>query len=172
MRYQTLGDKAPFIDDFVRNSETTALVPGTPVIMEVDGTEDGLSVELPASGSATLSRLFPAGIVTDTINAGRVGNVRRYGFIDATYICRTRAATSDSFSTYAALAVGVVFSIHTVMNALSVQAETVATNAAVTLSQPNFVLAEAVASHIGLATATSLTLTYSTSQAKVFVRIL
>ena len=172
MKYQTLGDKAPFIDDFVRNSETSSLVAGTPVTMEVDATEDGLSVELPSSGSAALSRLFPAGIVVDAIAAGRIGNVRKYGFIDATYIVRTRAATSDSFSTVAALTVGQVLSIETVMDALDLQAETVATDAAVTLSEPRFVVGEAVASAVGVATATAYSLTYSTGQAKVFVRIL
>jgi len=172
MKFQTLGDKAPFIDDFVKNSESSTLVAGTPVTMNVDGTKDGLSVELPSSGSATLSRLFPAGIVADSITAGSIGTVRKYGFIDATYIVRTRAATSDSFSTVAALTIGQVLSIETVMDALDLQAETVATNTAVTLSEPRFVVGEAVASAVGVATATSLTLTYSTGQAKVFVRIL
>ena len=172
MRYQTLGDKAPFIDDFVRNSETTTLAAGTPVTFEVDGTEDGLSVELPASGSATLARLFPAGIVVDAIKAGRVGNVRKYGFVNASYVVRTRTASGESWSTYASLAQGVVFDVNTVNNALSLQAETVATNAAVTLSRPNFVLAASVASGVGVASATSDTRTASTGTAKVFVRIL
>lgn len=172
MRYQTLGDKPAFIDDFVRNSESSSLVAGTPVVYEVDGTEDGLSVEKPSSGSATLTRLFPAGIVVDTIGAGRIGNVRRYGFIDATYVVRTRAATTDSWSTYASQAIGAVFAINTVNDALSTQAETVATDAVVTLSEPRFVLAETVASGAGVASATSNALTVSTAQAKVFVRIL
>ncbi len=175
MRTQTMPSKPGFFEQGVRNSESSILVPGTPVIYEVDGTEDGLSVENSSSSSALKTRLFPAGIVVDTINAsGGIGNVRQWGFIDATYVVRTRAATSDSFSTFASLAQGALYSIGTLDDALIADLLSIA-SADVTITdmqQANFVLAETIASGVGVATATTLTLTVSTGQAKVFVRIL
>ena len=170
MKFQTLGDKPTFVDDFVRNDEaSTTLQDGTPVVYYMDGTEDGLAVVLPASSTAIKAHVFFAGVVTEDILVGRIGTVRKTGIHRTTRILRaTRAATSDSWSSSASLAAGHLLVIDTVNNVLS----TVAASVGATGYLPWAILAQSVASIAASASATSDATTAITQAAKVFLRVL
>ena len=170
MKFQTLGDKPTFVDDFVRNDEsTTTLQDGTPVVYTIDGTEDGLAVVLPATAGAIKTHALFAGVVVEDIIAGRIGTVRKTGIYRATRILRaTRAASSDSWSSSASLAAGHLLVVDTVNNVLS----TVAASVGATGYLPWAILAQSVASIAASASATSDSTTAITQAAKVFLRVL
>lgn len=182
MKFQSLGNKPTFIDDFVRNDEASAaLTVGKPVCFSFDGAEDGLGVVYPSTvNDAQLIHLYFAGIVTDlSVPVGNVGNARRYGVCLQTVITRaTRSATSGgaSWSSVTSLAKGQFLGFDTVNNNLLTIASTLAVPAtdssALSLTLPYLFLAETVASIAASATATTDSRTVLTVAAKVFVRVL
>ena len=131
MRFQTLGDKAEFTTTHVRNAETSTTIPiGTPVCLQLNGTEDGLAVILPASASQTQADCFFFGVVTDAngILAGHIGQVQQYGYCrNALVRMRTRAASTDNWGASAqSQATGVLLAVDTVYNCFVSTAASVA----------------------------------------------
>lgn len=179
MRTQTQGGKPNFIAFTVKNKEASASIPvGTPVLLNLSGTDDGLEVILPSSGDATkaLTRFF--GVVTGTIAAGQLGEVLIAGVArKANLVQATRAASSDSWATFDTLAADLQMSVDTVNNCFRTQASTttVASNTTVTQVSPKgtaVFLAQTVASFSGLASATSDTRLVITTAVKAIVRAL
>jgi len=128
MRFQTLGDKSEFIAVRVRNGEASATIPaGTPVVLSANGTEDGLAVVLPTSSTAAKIGAFAFGVATREMVAGRLGEVETNGVYNTAIIVHAvRAASTDSFASFASQAVGALLGIVTNANGFSVVAASTA----------------------------------------------
>jgi 3-deoxy-D-arabino-heptulosonate 7-phosphate (DAHP) synthase len=144
MSYQSLGDKAGFNSNHVRNAESSSSMPlGTPVCFQLNGTEDGLAVVLPASASASKCQSFFAGVVTDAsgIAAGKIGNVQQFGIVRNALIKRTtRAASTDNWAaSMQSIAAEAFLAIDTTDNCFVTTAGTVtiAASDAVTITYTN-----------------------------------
>lgn len=179
MRFQTLGDKPEFISVHVRNDAGASIPKGTPVVLSMDGTEDGLAVVLP-SGAADQAEAdrFCFGIVPDTLASNKIGEAIVFGVVrEAIVIRQTRTASTDTWAaSVASSAIGAQLGIETVNNALSALAAITATasisNAAT--SRQYAWLAQTLASFAtDASTASSIfSGTVFTVLAKVFVRML
>ncbi len=181
MRTQTLGDKRDFVSVHVRNAEaSTTIGRGRPVVLVMNGTEDGFAVVLPSSSSAAKYNAFKYGVALEDITAGQIGNVQLEGLCNYVIMSlQTRANTSggSSFSTAETVALGEMLAINTVNNFFSTVAATVAaaSSDAQTLTRANDVpgfIAQSLASAAGLATSTSETRTVITQAVKAMLRML
>lgn len=169
MRFQTLGDKREIVSLRCRASE--AISAGQPVCLEVDGTEDGLSVALPATAGADFAHALFFGVALETLAANQLGDVQVFGFCSSARIIRamTRSATSANWVSVATQAKNVALDILTASNAF----QTVVGTIAATGFLPFAVLAETLAGIASVASGTSdtdNTITYFTTSAKIFLR--
>lgn len=169
MRAYTIGDKAETISFRVKNGESSStIVKGTPVVLEVDGTDDGLSVVLPGSAAANANSLV-FGVAIASIAAGNYGEVQAFGFNRYSILRRqTRGASTDSWASGIAISVGVMLNIDTVNNCFSTSGGTLAASAFL----PFALAGESVASYASSASATSDTRTAITTSIKTFLRML
>ncbi len=170
----------------VSNRETTAIPVGTPVVFVMDGTDDGLAVQKPSSSLAAKAVTLPAGIAagqsSGSLSASAMGQVVQvYGICQAAVITTTltRSATSAVWASIAGSNLGDVLTIDTVGNAL----DFFSAGSAIKAIHP-FVLAQSIASRTTAASgsagtyvgasggASSDTIAYVTSLAKVFVRLM
>lgn len=102
----------------VKNAEAVTIPAGTPVVYAMNGTDDGLAVILPSSAGSTKMQTFVAGVTVKDILPGRLGEIQVYGFNRKSLIFRgTRAASTDSWPTFAAAANAITLGINTAMNA-------------------------------------------------------
>jgi hypothetical protein len=150
------------------SGESSATIPlGSPVILNTS--DLGASVVLPAnSGGATCATPLFAGVATKTTLPGNAVEIVAGGYCaQAKYTIRTRAASTDSYSTIAAQAFGMVLTIDTVNNAFAYSAAGAAAQAV-----PAIVLMQSAASLAGVASAASDASTVSTTLVKVWVRAL
>lgn len=109
-------DKPERIYIMVQNDESSAAISaGVPVAFAMDGTDDGVDVvKLPSSTAAKATSFF-AGITPKAIANGRRGLAQVFGPITALTVSRqTRAASSDSYASAAAIAIGDVLVLETV----------------------------------------------------------
>lgn len=174
IRLNQVGNKAGRISATVKNGESSSSIPrGTPVVLKMTdtaATDDGLSVCLPATAGSALSYAIKYGIITDTTAVNNQSEAVLFGVCNYALVTRmTRAASSDSWTSSAAIASGVALGIDTLNNALLVGASiagSIASNAAMA------VLLDSIASAAASATATSDTRTAITSAVRVFVRML
>ena len=170
MRFQKLTkDKPERVILQVKNAESSSAIPlGTPVVLNLNGTNDGLEVVLPASAAAQVnSAVF--GVSTEEIAAGKYGEVQCFGFCRQVVMRRlTRAASTDSWASTASQAVGVLFDVDTVNNAVSVGAASVGA----TDFLPWGILAESLPAIASSASATSDTRTAITTYVKAFLRMM
>ncbi len=181
MRSQTLGDKRDFLSIKVRNDESSATISrGYPVLLQCDGTEDGLAVVLPSSGSAGEAQQQRYGVAMDDILAGQIGEVMIWGLCNYVVLSlQTRANTSggSSFSTAETVALFNALVINTVNNFFSTAASvsTIASDAAYALSafsDPPGFIAQSLASAAGIATGTGETRSVITQAVKAFLRMM
>jgi hypothetical protein len=168
MRIQSLGPKPNFAELEVRNDETVSIPAGTPVAYVMDGTEDGLAVIKPSTSNLKSTSLLAGILIKDlTTTLPKLGKVQAYGVVDAIVRLATRAATSDSYTSLAAHAVGMLGVVDTVNDCILTLASTGSGT-----YLPAIVIAEAIASQAASATATTITDTVKTTKAKVFIRAL
>ena len=167
MRYQHSGNKPNFFTLRVKNDSGSSMPAGTLAVYTFDATDDGLAV-IRAQDLAVKTNVGPAGILVEAVADGAVGEAVAYGIAETIVNINTRAATSDSWTSQAALAVGAVLKADTVNDGLQRSAASLAASGFL----PAFVLAEVVASQAASATATSLTLTVKTTSVKAFVRLM
>lgn len=110
----------------VRNDAGASIPKGTPVVLSLDGTEDGLAVLLPSgAGSQALADTFYYGVAKETMAAGDLGNTQLFGVVREAILRRaTRggSATSDNWAGSTSIAKGVLLSIDTVNNCFSTAA--------------------------------------------------
>lgn len=172
MRTQTLGDKRDFAASRIRNDEASAtILRGQPVILSVDGTEDGLAVVLPSSGSAGRLLSFYYGVALDDVAAGQLGEVQRDGLCNYAILVRqTRSSSTVSWATEDTMATGILLEANTVNNYFSSGVTTIASAATFGMKQYYAWLAQSLASYAGSASATSDTRTALTTAVKAFLR--
>ena len=153
----------------VNGESSTAIAVGHPVALSGSDLAAGdLKVVLPATAGATGSSPLFAGIAASAANAAQPVEIVCGGYVNtAKFIIRTRAASTDSWSTVAAVAANVLCSIDTVNNGIASSAA-----GAASLAAPAIVLLESRASAAGVASSTSDSATVSTTTVKAFVRAL
>jgi hypothetical protein len=155
----------------VKNGDTVSIAKLTPVVFEMDATDDGFVVCRPSTKNALMAQGCIAGILCDDLAVGGLAACLVKGIMDnVPYLVHTRAGTSgtSSWITESAIAIGQPLCIDTVNNCLKTAAGS--TNHVAHL--PYIVAAEAIVSNDGSATSTANTLTYSTAGLKVFLRIM
>lgn len=149
------------------NGESSSTInAGSPVVLSAS--DNGSKVVLPATAGATVSTPLFAGIAVGTATPGNAVEIVAGGFCyKAKFVHRTRAASTDSYASVAAMAIGNVLTIDTVNNAVAYS-----TVGAASLACPAIVLMESIASIASAASTTSNSGTASTSMVKVWVRAL
>ena len=170
MRFKQVGNKGDAVAVVVKNAESSStIVRGTPLVLAIDGTNDGLAVVLPATAGAAKTGAFAYGIASNAIAAGAYGESIVFGYCAHAVLVRgTRAASTDSWTSSDSFASGAILMIDTVNNALI---STVASLAASSFG-PMIALAQSQVSFAASASATSDTRTANTVGVKVFVRML
>lgn len=153
----------------VRNAEASAgIAQGEPVCWVMNGTNDGNDVVLPNTGAAGKATSLFAGVCVDIdgIPNATYGKVQVYGLcLKSMLEQRTRAATTDSWSSVASIPAGNICGINTVNNNFV----TLAAGA-----QSGFLgfamMAESQASIVGSASSTSDSATGQEAKVKMFLR--
>ena len=97
---QSVGSKPSLIAVNVHNGDTVAIPQGTPVVLKMNGTNDGLDVVLPSTGgSDAQSYEFFYGVAARTMNVGDYAESFVFGIYNAAVLeIRTRAGTSGGSS--------------------------------------------------------------------------
>lgn len=170
MRITQVGNIKDHVAINVKNGEASATIPrGTPVVLAINGTDDGLGVVLPATAGAQKSGTLQMGVVLGSLAQGQLGESMVYGVVPYAIITRaTRAASSDSWSASASHSNYWVLAIDTLNNAFLPQASSLLTNT----FAPQAALLDSMAAIAASATATSDTRTAITTSARVFVRMM
>lgn len=174
MRFQTLGNKSAFISNTVKNaSSSVAIKKGQPLVLVLDGTDDGLTVVLPSGSSATLALAFPFGVAETDIPANEVGSAMQWGLCRYAMLVRqTRAASTDTWASEDTLAKGLALRMHTVANAFTTTPATLPSNTTITEQNIAAWLAQTLASYASSASSTADTRTAITVAVKAFLRML
>ena len=183
MRFKQVGNKPDLAAVVIRNAEASATIPlGAPVVLNMNGTNDGLDVVLPSTSGSLRSIIgLRYGIATKALSAGDYGEAIVFGFTVSLLLERqTRSTSTAVWATEAARSVGEYLTIDTVNNmfvtaASTIQAITISTGAAqaaVATIYPDAVLGQTLASYASSASATSDTRTAITSLVKAFVRMM
>ena len=176
MRFKLVGNKADVIGVVVRNADTVAILPGTPVCLNMNGTNDGLDVVLPSTGGATKAHagafgvtLSPTGPGVQGIPINGYGEAQIFGVNAAVNLTRqTRAASTVSWNSEASIASYAVMQIDTSANGFS----TAIASQAATQYLPFAVLLQSLASYASSTSATSDTRTAITAAVRAFLRII
>lgn len=170
MRIKSVGNKSDSVIVSIKSGEASASIPrGTPVVLSLSGTDDGLAVVLPATAGAQKSGTMMLGVSLQTLAASALGESIVYGIAPYAIITRaTRAASSDSWSASASHSNFWVLALDTLNNAFLPQASSLLTNTFV----PQAALVDSMAAIAASATATSDTRTVLTTSARVFVRMM
>lgn len=173
MRFQTLGPKSAFGTAQIKNAHGSSIPAGSPVVLKLNGTDDGLAVILPSGGSAAQNSAFFHGVATDIIADGALGEAVTYGYCRNVVLCRqTRAASTDTWASEASIATGVVLTIASAQNAFTQTVSTQASNVVITLNAVQLRVAESLASYASSASATSDTRLAITTNAKAVIRMM
>lgn len=170
MRIATITkDKPERVFVQVHNAEATlAIAQGSPACFVLNGTNDGVDVVNSVTATATIAHTGFAGVITQIggLLAGQYGMAQAYGICQGIkYLQRTRAASTDSWSTIITAGTGCALTIDTVNNAF---AGTVAGVVSAYLAA--FILAQAQTLSAGSATSTSNSSTAQTVLLKGFLR--
>lgn len=171
MRAKYAGNLADKIIVTIKNAEASASIPrGTPVIMVLNATDDGLAVVLPATAGAALSFNARLGVTTTTLTAGQTGESIAFGYVQYALVTRmTRAASTDSWTSSAAVASGIGLGIDTLNNAFLMGASRAGS---LVSAADNAWLVDSLAASVASASATSDSRTAITNGARCFVRML
>lgn len=106
--------------EWVQNNGAAAIAEGAPAIYEMDGTDDGLSAENASDSNAAGASGGLAGVALESIAVSAYGKVQTRGYVDKVVLVRaTRAATTDSYATLAAIAKWDQLIVNTVGNGFS-----------------------------------------------------
>lgn len=145
MRIKTAGNKRDGVFIVVVNSEATATLQlGQPVFYKLtgtaDATNDGVAAVNPSTALVASYQLC-AGVLTSQLAVGQFGESLVFGYSASTLVkLASRAATTDSWSSYAAVASGVLL-LPDFTNNVWISAANVAAQ-----SSPQNILLDAIAS--------------------------
>lgn len=150
------------------NKETAAIAAGTPVCFAMNGTRDGIDVQLPSSGSDAKNTGFAAGVAVTGLPASGSGLVQCYGFTSSLLLTRaTRATSTDSYASAAAIALGDWLNIESVGNGASRSGA-----GSVSIAAPILVAAQSLASNASAASTSSDSSVKVQSTVKAFIRMM
>ncbi|MDE1971312.1 MAG: hypothetical protein KGI50_07100 [Patescibacteria group bacterium] len=158
----------------VLNEDATfaATIPaGTPVVLALNGTDDGLAVVMPSTAGAAQTEALFYGVAQTALpyNTNVRGYALRNGLATNAIVCiATRAASSNSWTSSASMASWQCLSVDTINNCFT----TVSASAGASRYQAFAILAQSVASIAASATATTDTRTAITQACKVWVNLL
>lgn len=171
MRINQVGNLRDSVTVNIKNAEASASIPrGTPVVLVLNATDDGLAVVLPSTAGAALSFNARLGVATTGLIANAIGEAIAFGYVAYALITRmTRAASSDSWTSSASTASGIGLGIDTLNNAFLMGASRAGS---LVSAADNAWLVDSLASSAASATATSDTRTAITNGVRVFVRML
>ena len=170
MRFQTNGAKGQFLDVLVKSDESSVTIKaGAPVFYKPDSSNvKGLAV-VSSEGLTAVLQPFFAGIATQEIAPGKFGNARCYGLmLEARVAKMTRAASTDSWASYPAGAIGDILTPQTLAGVQALLAAAAAGSA--TNNMWNFILAEAFVSTTTLGSSYSSGNLAIVDTLRVFVR--
>jgi hypothetical protein len=166
------GDKPVRSRNRIRSDESTVtILKGSPVFFTMDGTRDGIDA-VSAEGLAAAKQGFFAGLSTIDIAPGKIRETIIFGTVEyARVVTATRAATTDVWASYAAIATGDILSVLTATGSVQALTRAGAGSAGVF---PMFAavgtIASATTQASSVGSATFSGSLYSTSTLKVFVR--
>lgn len=168
MKTQTAQNKAETVFIAVKNVHTSSVSRGVPVCFKMSGTDDGFEIIDANTGAAAKSTPLFAGILAQTLATNAKGLSQVYGFNLYTVVTRmTRAASTDSYASCPAIAIGDVMNVDTVANGMS-RSATLAASAFL----PFCMAAETIASSASSASTSSDSSTAKTTNVKTFIRAL
>ena len=148
----------------LNGESSSTITAGSPVVLSASDT--GSKVVLPATAGVTQSTSLFAGIAINSATPGNAVEVVGNGYVaKVKFVHRTRAASTDSFASVAAMAVGNLLTIDTVNNGVAYS-----TVGAASLAVNAIVLMETIASIASAASTTSNSALASTSMVKCWVR--
>lgn len=163
------GDKADKVYQNTYNADTVTIPRGTPVVLNLNGTNDGLNVVLPSTAGAAKTAAVLYGVATSAIPVNTYGDSLSAGYLSYALVNKlTRAASTSSWASAASIAAFAVLTVDTANNAFI----TAAATAIGTHYMPFAVLVDSIASIASSASATSDTRTVITAGLRAFVKIL
>lgn len=166
-----LGQRRPRrTTEHFQSSETSNTIPaGCPVCFTMSGMDDGGLVELPSSAdSIAVGTSLLAGVSVKAVAPGTQGEFVVNGYVKELRVIRgVRAASTDSYASSPAIAIGDIAYLETVANGVS-RAAAAASNS----GYHAFILAETAASSASAASTTSDTSTSRIDTLKAFVRLM
>ena len=174
MRTKQVGNKRDIMAVVIRNADTISLLPGQPVCLNMNGTNDGLDVVSPNTGGATKAHAFAYGVVISPatsagLGVNQYGESQVFGFNSGVQLTRqTRSASSVTWASEASIAAYDLLVIETVANGFSTSGGTQAATAYL----PFAILQQTLASYASSATATTDTRTAITASVKAFLRMI
>lgn len=172
MRFKQVGNKADILANVIRNADTVTIPIGSPVCLNLNGTNDGLDVVLPSTGGATKAHALAYGVAVTPaggLATNQFGEAQIFGFCNSVVLTRqTRSATTVSWNSEASIASYVLMVIDTSANGFSTSGGTQASTAYL----PFALLGQSLASYASSASATSDTRTAITTSVKAFLRMI
>lgn len=164
----------------IHNADTVAIPLGAPVVLAMNGTNDGLDVVLPSTSAAQKIQGLRYGVCTKTIQVGEFAEAIVFGFTNSLLLYRqTRADSTQVWASEAARSVGEYLTISSAINGFvtAVSTQKIVTNAttdtlALQIYNPDAVLGQTLASYSSSASSTADTRTAITALVKAFVRLM
>lgn len=155
-----------------KNSDTVPIVRGTPVILSLNGTDDGFAVVLPSTAGQAKSNAFVYGVGVSAIPLGLPVGVnddfQAYGYCPYALVSNgTRSATTASWNSQASWPEGAALSVDTVNNAFAI-----ATASDISAQWWAGFLVDTIASYASSASATSDTRTAIVAGYRCFIHML
>lgn len=169
MRMKTVGNKADLMAVVFHNAESSATIPlGTPLVLMMNGTNDGLDVVLPSTAGASKMHALAFGVSIGSVAPNMFGEALIFGTHNSVVLTRqTRSASTVSWNSEATIASWVLLNIESVGNGFQTGATLASTN-----FLPFAVLAQSLASYSSSASSTADTRTAITAAVKAFLRII
>jgi hypothetical protein len=175
MRFKNVAGAGGYGDHTLlsaKNEDTVPIVKGTPVVLVLNGTDDGFAVVLPSTAGAIKTGSFSFGISVTQLQGGTPVGVQddflAYGYCPFALLQNgTRSATTASWNSQASNAAGAALTIDTVNNCFAVYSASGAPG-----SVYDGYLVDTIASYASSASATSDTRTAITAGYRVFVHML
>lgn len=164
MRLKQIGNKEDAIYVVFRNTGGVTIARGDPVVLNLDGSSDGLNA---TKANTARAHSLMYGVSVDDYDDGSYGEAQVFGFCRQLNLVRaTRAATTDSWASQASIAAYNWLTIETVYGGFSTLASSAATYT------PFAVLGQSLASYASSASATSDARIAIVVPVKGFVRML
>lgn len=165
----------------IHNAEASASIPlGAPVVLVMNGTNDGLDVVLPSSSAANKIQGMRFGVCTKTIAPGEFAEAVVFGFTNSLLLYRqTRGSSTDVWASEAARSVGEYLTISSALNGFVTAASSfkIVTNATTdtlgaVIYNPDAVLGQTLALYASSASSTADSRTAITALVKAFIRLM